>query len=101
MRALLQQRRGFCVAVSPFIGGKAVKGPAEKLMVELELDHSPQGLLSYYSGLVDGLVIDRADADSAPTDGTPVLVTATLMQSAEDKIRLATEVLDWVGSIRG
>lgn len=99
MRDLLQQRQGFCVAVSPFIGGKAVKGPAEKLMKELGLDVSPQGLLRYYSGLIDGLVIDGADAGSRPTGGTPILVTSTLMQSNEDKIRLASEVLDWVGSV--
>lgn len=101
MRELLQQRQGFCVAVSPFIGGKAVKGPAEKLMKELKLDISPQGLLHYYAGLIDGLVIDNADADSKPTDDLPVLITNTLMQSNEDKLRLAGEVLDWVGSVTG
>ncbi len=95
MRPALEARRGVCVAVSPFVGGKAVKGPAAKLMKELGLEISPQGLMRYYAGLLDGLVIDESDADEALADSLPVLVTRTLMQSEDDKIRLATEVINW------
>ena len=99
MRAALEARRGVCVAVSPFVGGKAVKGPAEKLMKELGMDISPQGLIQYYAGLLDGLVIDELDADDAPDGPPPVLVTRTLMQSEDDRIRLATEVVNWSESV--
>ncbi len=98
VRAALEHRHGTCIAVSPFIGGKAVKGPAVKIMSELKLDISPRGLVGYYDGLLDGLIIDEADRESvADKEDIPVLVTRTLMRSAEDKARLARECLEWVG----
>jgi LPPG:FO 2-phospho-L-lactate transferase len=99
VRQALEKRPGPCVAVSPFVGGKAVKGPAEKLMRELNLDISPRGLAAYYGGLLDGLVIDTLDQDQPQAENTAVLVTQTLMQSQEDKVRLAGDVIDWVGSL--
>lgn len=98
VRQLLEKRHGPCVAVSPFIGGKAVKGPAEKLMRELNLDISPRGLEAYYGGMLDGLVIDIVDRDQ-PQPEAAVLVTPTFMQSQEDKVRLAGTVIEWVGSL--
>jgi LPPG:FO 2-phospho-L-lactate transferase len=95
MSEALRERRGVCVAVSPFIAGRAVKGPAAKLMPELGLDISPAGVARYYQGLVDGLVVDSADAAQASGIGIPALVTGTLMETAADKARLANEVLDW------
>jgi LPPG:FO 2-phospho-L-lactate transferase len=100
-RAALEGRKGKCVAVSPFVGGKAVKGPAEKLMRELRLDISPSGLIQYYDGLLDGLVIDHLDGETALHETIPILTTQTLMQSSKDKIRLAEEVVEWVGSVSG
>ena len=100
MRDTLRNRRGPCVAVSPFIGGRAVKGPAEKLMREMGLDISPRGLMDYYGEMLDGLVVDISDREQSQKLEKPVLVTQTLMQSVEDKARLAGEVLDWIGSIR-
>lgn len=100
MSEALRGRRGVCVAVSPFIGGRAVKGPAAKLMPELGLDISPAGVARYYQGLVDGLVIDSADADQASGMGIPALVTATLMKTDADKARLAQEILEWAGSLQ-
>ena len=97
VHAALEQRRGTCIAVSPFIGGKAVKGPAVKIMSELKLDISPRSLVGYYDGLLDGLVIDEADRELVIEEEFPVLATRTLMQSGEDEIRLARECLEWVG----
>ncbi len=97
VRAALEQRRGVCMAVSPFIGGKAVKGPAVKIMRELNLDISPRGLVGYYEGLLDGLIIDEADRESVTEEEIPLLVTRTMMQSADDKGRLARECLEWAG----
>lgn len=98
VREALRARRGPCVAVSPFVGGKAVKGPAEKLMRELDLDISPQGLVRYYDGLLDGLVIDVSDRDKGSAPDVPLLETPTLMLDDEDKVRLARDVMSWVGS---
>lgn len=99
VRRMLEARRGKCVAVSPFIGGRAVKGPAAKLMAELGLDISPAGLMQYYAGMVDGLIVDNADADLVGQVNFPILVTNTLMQQDTDKVRLAGDVLEWVGSL--
>jgi LPPG:FO 2-phospho-L-lactate transferase len=99
VRSAIRACRGVCVALSPFVDGKAVKGPADKLMRELGLDFSPAGLVMYYAGLLDGLVIDRLDADQELAEGIPVLSTDTLMKSNEDKVRVANEMLDWVGSV--
>ncbi|HEX3053562.1 MAG TPA: 2-phospho-L-lactate transferase [Aggregatilineaceae bacterium] len=98
VREALVERHGVCVAVSPFVGGKALKGPAEKLMRELKLDISATGLIDYYEGLLDGLVIDKLDQEQAVGSKIPILVTETVMKSEDDKVRLAEEVLRWVGS---
>ncbi len=100
VRQTLAARHGACVAVSPFVGGKAVKGPASKLMPELGLDISPRGVIRYYDGLLDGLVIDEADGSQDLAGATPVLVTRTLMQTDEDKVRLAEDLLRWAGSVK-
>jgi len=100
MSEALHGRRGVCVAVSPFISGQAVKGPAAKLMPELGMDISPAGVARYYQGLVDGLVIDSADESRASDICIPVLVTGTLMRTDADRARLAHEVLDWAGSLQ-
>jgi len=96
VRAAIRARRGTCVAVSPFVGGAAVKGPAAKLMAELGLDFSPRGLADYYGGLLDGLVVDAADRGQAAGAGVDVLVTPTLMQTRDDRRRVAEDVLEWV-----
>ena len=66
-------------------------------MAELGLDFSPRGLADFYSGLLDGLVVDVADRQLAAGAGVDVLVTPTLMQSREDRRSLAEGVLEWVG----
>lgn len=99
VREALGGRAGHCVAVSPFIGGQAVKGPAAKLMPELGLDISVCGLWHFYEGLVDGLVVDVVDAPQIVGDTMPVLLTYTLMNHDKDKVRLAKEILDWAESL--
>jgi LPPG:FO 2-phospho-L-lactate transferase len=87
------------VAVSPFIGGRAVKGPAAKIMSELGIATTPAGLASYYDGLLDGLVIDHADAGE-DVDGVTLHATDTLMRDTGDQLRLAGEVLGFARSLR-
>lgn len=89
------------IAVSPLIGAKAVKGPAAKIFAELCLEPTPAGLLSCYDGLVDGVVIDRADAHLAGDCGdVAVHVTDTLMCDGDDQQRLALETLKFAARLR-
>jgi len=93
LRHRLEQRRVPVVAVSPFIGGKAVKGPAAKIMAELGMAATAETIIRHYGSLLDGLVVDHADAENA-ADGHPaILATDTLMRDDEDQARLAREVL--------
>jgi LPPG:FO 2-phospho-L-lactate transferase len=81
------------IAVSPIIGGRALRGPTVKLMRELGLDSSATGVAERYAGLIDGWVVDEADAESAVPSGVERIVTKTLMISLEDRERLALDVL--------
>lgn len=93
IRAALVNRRSPVVAVSPIIGGKAVKGPTAKMMRELGLDVSPAGIARRYAGLLDILVIDEADAAAGMPAGVEIVVAPTLMTTLEDRERLARVVL--------
>lgn len=84
------------VAVSPIIGGQAVKGPAAKMLVELGLEVSARAVARHYAGLINAFVLDTADAAYQPdleAGGLRVLVTDSLMRSETDRARLAREVL--------
>lgn len=90
------------VAVSPIVGGRALKGPAANMLATLGHDVSALGVARIYAGLVDGLVIDEVDVDFAPDIellGLRVLTTATVMGGLEDRRRLAHEVLDFALSL--
>ncbi len=103
LRDLLVQRTCPLLAVSPIIGGTAVKGPAAKMMRELGLDVSATSVAGHYRGLIDGLVIDTADAGLAGTIeamGIKTLVTPTLMKTAEDRTVLAQSCLDFAAALR-
>ena len=82
------------VAVSPLIAGKAVKGPAAKLMTELGVAPTSASIVRHFDGIIDGIVVDRAD-EAKPDLGLPILVTSTLMRDRADKARLAWETLDF------
>jgi len=89
------------VAVSPIIGGKAVKGPAAKMFKELGIQPSALAVAEHYRGLIKGFVLDKADKEYRPeVQGLQmeVLVVSTLMQTAEDRRRLAKDVLDFIGT---
>jgi LPPG:FO 2-phospho-L-lactate transferase len=91
------------VAVSPIVAGAAIKGPAAKLMRELGQTPDVAAVASHYHGLIDGLVIDRADAADAPRVealGMAAHVAATVMRSDEDRVALARETLAFAGSLR-
>lgn len=85
------------VAVSPLVGGKAVKGPTAKLMEELGVPVTNAAIAAHYAGLIDALLIDTGDA--AP-QGVKVARTDTLMRSAEDRARVAKAALALAAGIR-
>lgn len=92
----------FCVAVSPIIDGQAVKGPAAKLMAELGMEVSPLGVARHYADLLGGIILDRVDAlHCANIEAIGVLATPehTLMNTVEDKVRLAETLLNWVEDV--
>jgi len=96
MREQLRQAGVPVIAVSPIVGGAAIKGPAAKIMRELGLEASALGVARHYGPLIDACVLDHADAALAPAVqalGMAPLVTATVMHSLADRIRLAQEVL--------
>lgn len=77
------------VAVSPLIGGAAVKGPTAKMFGELGLSVTNGGLAAHYGDLLDGLVIDESDAKDTEHLSIAVAVTNTLMRAANDRQRVA------------
>ncbi len=94
IRSALERRRVPCVAVSPLIGGKAVRGPAAGMLARLEGGTTPAHLARCYDGLIDALVIDEADA---PGDaGVRTIVTKTLMRDGPARRALAEAALDAV-----
>ena len=82
------------VAVSPFVAGRAIKGPTEAFMAAIGKPVSAAGVASLYEGLLDGIVVDEGDPDPAP-DGVRALVCPTLMEGAEGRRGLAGRVLRW------
>ena len=88
------QRRVPCVAVSPLIGGRAVKGPADRMLARLAGGTSPAHVAGCYPGLIDALVVDEADAGSLEGLGdVRPIVTRTLMSDAGARRRLAEAAL--------
>jgi LPPG:FO 2-phospho-L-lactate transferase len=102
MRAWLRARGRPIVAVSPIIGGAAIKGPAAKIMAELGAPVSAMGIARHYRGLVDGLVIDEIDAALASeiaAEGMAVQVAPTVMSAPEDRVALARTCLAFAGEL--
>ena len=103
MRELLRSRGAPVVAVTPIVGGKALRGSAGKLMQELGREATARGVAGEYLRLVDGFLIDRVDADLAPSIaplGMRVRAAPSLMRSMQDRIALAQAVLDFAAEIR-
>lgn len=90
------------VAVSPIIGGRALKGPAAKLLAELGGLSGVTAVAAHYAGLIDGLVIDESDAGEADRlreSGVAALVAPSVMTSDADRIRLARDTLAFAAGL--
>ncbi|MGH8217174.1 MAG: 2-phospho-L-lactate transferase [Steroidobacteraceae bacterium] len=98
-RSALRACRAPVVAVSPIIGGQAVKGPTAKIMRELDIDVSPLSVARHYADILDGFILDETDAALASAFDVPARVAPTLMRTVADKERLAREVLQFARSL--
>jgi LPPG:FO 2-phospho-L-lactate transferase len=98
IREALEQRRAPAVAVSPLIGGKAVRGPADRMLARLAGGTGPKQVTDCYKGLIDALVVDEADADEEA--GIRTIVTRTLMNDVDARRRLVDAVLETAAALR-
>jgi LPPG:FO 2-phospho-L-lactate transferase len=99
IREALAARRVPAVAVSPLIGGRAVRGPADRMLTRLAGGTSPAHVAGAYSGLIDALVVDEADAHDLEGLGeVRPIVTRTLMTDLEARRRLAEAALGAVAA---
>jgi LPPG:FO 2-phospho-L-lactate transferase len=99
IRRALERRRAPCIAVSPLIGGLAVKGPAADMLQRLQGGTTPGHLANCYPGLIDALVFDEADAadaEAVTAQGIRSVITRTLMSDAEARRLLAEAALEAV-----
>jgi LPPG:FO 2-phospho-L-lactate transferase len=102
IRDSLSKTRAKIVGISPIVGGKAIKGPLDKMMESLGLEVSPFGVARLYSGLMKGYVIDRQDksiASKITSLGMKVLATNTLMDSMEAKTQLARNTINFAETL--
>ncbi len=103
IRAAIRRRKCRSVAISPIIGGEALKGPAAAMMKSLGMEVSAVGVARLYRGLVDVMVLDRADRKLAPEIermGMETVVTNTIMTGEAEKKKLARVVLRALGTGR-
>ena len=96
IQAINQKRT---VAISPIIGGKALKGPASKIFSELGISPSSVAVANHYEGLIDTLFVDHKDdnlVDEIQKTGISPIVTNTIMNSNHEKFQLANDVLNYI-----
>ncbi len=100
IRDALERRRVPCIAVSPLIGGRAVRGPADRMLKRLAGGTTPTHVAGCYAGLIDVLVIDDADAPATRIRGVRrTIVTQTLMSDPAAERRLAAAVVHAAGAL--
>ena len=102
VRTLLRQMDGVVLAVSPIVGGRALKGPAAKIMADLGMEPSPASVAELYRDFLDIMVLDRVDAhyaDEISSMGIKTVITDTIMNSLDEKRALARRCLEAVGVI--
>jgi LPPG:FO 2-phospho-L-lactate transferase len=93
MREALQAAAAPVVAVSPFVGGRSLKGPTIEFCRFAGIEPTAAGIAAGFGDVLDGIVADEE------VDGLPCLVTDTLMESAGDRVALATKTLDFAANL--
>ncbi len=98
IRQALVQTRAPVVAVSPLVGGAAVKGPTRKLMDERGIAPTPASIAAHYAGIIDALLIDERDRDT-PAVAIHHAYCDTLMRDRADRIRVARAAIELADSL--
>lgn len=102
IKEAIKRSKAYKVAISPVIGGKAVRGPAHKMMKELRNEPSSFGVATMYKELINVMIIDNKDASlktSINDLGMSVIVTNTLMSNMDSKINLARLTLNSISDV--
>ena len=102
MRQRLVQCAVPVVAVSPLVGGAAIKGPTVKIMRELSLPNTASSVAGHYRDFLDGFVLDVQDTalnEEIEALGMKVTVTQTVMDTLDDRVKLAQVCLDFLGNL--
>ncbi len=103
IREALRASAAPVVAVSPIVAGLALKGPTAKMMVELAVPSSAVAVAAHYGDLLDGFVIDAQDEsllDAFRDTGPAAIAAPTVMLTFDDKVRLATLVIEFARELR-
>ena len=87
------------IAVSPIVGGLAIKGPAAKMMTELGVPPTPIAVAKHYGSLLSGFVLDQTDHEQAKDIPIPSIVTQTIMLTLQDRIALAEQCVRFLEEI--
>jgi LPPG:FO 2-phospho-L-lactate transferase len=94
VRSAIREAEVPVIAISPIIGGQAVKGPTAKMMKELGIEASAAAVARRYGDLIDAYVVDHADAESCANLGMTIVPAKALMETIEDREALARIALD-------
>ena len=101
VRDLLSSADTPVVAVSPIVGGSAIKGPTAKMMAELNVPATATQVAAHYGELLDGFVLDQVDEDLHDTLSMPTVVTQTVMITLQDRVDLARKTLEFIKTLQG
>lgn len=99
IRDALHAARAPIVAVSPIVGGEAVKGPTAKIMRELGVEIAPSAVAAHYRDLLDGFVVDTLDAHEAARIPVATDIAQTVMRTAADRLALGESVLGFARAL--
>lgn len=99
VRYALRRTSAPVVAVTPIVGGEAIKGPTAKMMREQNIAPTPLAVARHYRDFLDGFVLDAADAELAAQISIPARVTHTVMHDLESRMRLAREVVEFASEL--
>lgn len=96
IRDEMRRSKAIKIAISPIVGGRALKGPADRMLQKMGVEPSAFGVYTLYRDIIDVMVVDLSDRDLAErirSEGKDCLVLDTLMRTREDSRRLAHEIL--------
>ena len=99
MREALRRSGAPVIAVTPIVGGKALKGPTAKIMTERQIEPNARSIAAHYGDLLDGFVLDAQDGSAATEGAQHTHVTNTVMRTLDDKIALAQACLEFFDRI--